>query len=661
MSRQPGWVLRGRCPGWALLAAFSIWPLLGLSFLPLAAGAQGFSPGAGVCLTAGGTAGGSGFQAVSSVGQPLLGVATAGSWTFWAGILSPPSPTVVIEIVPVIPVAAREGEPAAIEYEVTANRPVTSVRLHYRQGGQTDYSYLPMTARGERTWAADVPGSSVNLRGLEHYLEVEAGGRTVDSPTDDPTANPYRLSVGVTGADGGGRLSTTARRYRMFSIPAVLVDGLPTAVLTDDLGQPDSSLWRCGRWNNAAEAYREVGLDSVDPFTPGRAYWLITAQPRRVTFSGATAFPLDSRGRAITLKPGWNQIGNPFAYEVQLADALIDDGSRIRSFEEAVANGLVEARPLHEYDGATYHADGTSLSPWTGYFVANLHDTDIDLVLPAREASAIAAPRLFAGHPLGEQPLVPSRVEMPDWLLTLHARSAGGVGAVEIGGAAEAAEGWDRWDRLQPPAAPRSGAVLRLYNPLMPARTQALQRDVRPLDGTGGGGTWMVQALASQAGIVQLTWQVPANLPAGYSARLVDLQRNTWIALASEGAYDVAFGHPGTASFRVAVGTAGWLDLQSGAANPAGAHFTASLVGSNPGQGALQVRLELDQAQHAVAQVFDVRGRLVRKLVDEEMGPGVHVLSWDGRSTEGEAASGLYFVRVTGGGNDRILRGVLIR
>jgi flagellar hook assembly protein FlgD len=48
--------------------------------------------------------------------------------------------------------------------------------------------------------------------------------------------------------------------------------------------------------------------------------------------------------------------------------------------------------------------------------------------------------------------------------------------------------------------------------------------------------------------------------------------------------------------------------------------------------------------------VYDVRGRLVRVLVDSERKPGRHTVVWDGRNGRGEMiASGIYFYTLRSG------------
>jgi hypothetical protein len=49
-------------------------------------------------------------------------------------------------------------------------------------------------------------------------------------------------------------------------------------------------------------------------------------------------------------------------------------------------------------------------------------------------------------------------------------------------------------------------------------------------------------------------------------------------------------------------------------------------------------------------EIFDVRGRLVKSLVDERKSPNNYQVIWDGRNGDGESvASGVYFYRLVAG------------
>jgi hypothetical protein len=60
--------------------------------------------------------------------------------------------------------------------------------------------------------------------------------------------------------------------------------------------------------------------------------------------------------------------------------------------------------------------------------------------------------------------------------------------------------------------------------------------------------------------------------------------------------------------------------------------------------------------------VYDLRGRLVRKLVDEDKPSGRHQVHWDGRGEQGEVvSSGVYLYRIDTGKFISTRKMVLIR
>lgn len=80
----------------------------------------------------------------------------------------------------------------------------------------------------------------------------------------------------------------------------------------------------------------------------------------------------------------------------------------------------------------------------------------------------------------------------------------------------------------------------------------------------------------------------------------------------------------------------------------------------NPFGASTTVRFTTDRAARVSVGVYDVRGRLVRALLDGDRSAGDHVTEWDGLAGGGSPApSGVYFVRVrhaTGTLVERVLR-----
>jgi flagellar hook assembly protein FlgD len=73
--------------------------------------------------------------------------------------------------------------------------------------------------------------------------------------------------------------------------------------------------------------------------------------------------------------------------------------------------------------------------------------------------------------------------------------------------------------------------------------------------------------------------------------------------------------------------------------------------------------LSIERELEVSAQIYDVTGRLVKTLHEEQMvQPGSHSLSWDGTtSLGGRAASGVYLLKLRAGEAQFVERVVLIR
>lgn len=92
----------------------------------------------------------------------------------------------------------------------------------------------------------------------------------------------------------------------------------------------------------------------------------------------------------------------------------------------------------------------------------------------------------------------------------------------------------------------------------------------------------------------------------------------------------------------------------------AGAYLGAAAP--NPARDGTSVAYRLPQSQGVRITVHDVRGRLVRTLVDGDAGVGEHVALWDGTQDGGtRAPAGLYFITMRTGSATSTQRVVLAR
>ncbi len=73
----------------------------------------------------------------------------------------------------------------------------------------------------------------------------------------------------------------------------------------------------------------------------------------------------------------------------------------------------------------------------------------------------------------------------------------------------------------------------------------------------------------------------------------------------------------------------------------------ALVLAPNPFRGAAEITLSLKQDAHVRLDVYDVAGRLVRRVTDEPLPAGVLTRRWDSRDASGRMVpSGIYFVRL---------------
>jgi len=89
------------------------------------------------------------------------------------------------------------------------------------------------------------------------------------------------------------------------------------------------------------------------------------------------------------------------------------------------------------------------------------------------------------------------------------------------------------------------------------------------------------------------------------------------------------------------------------AANPAPAQGGSRLgsVFPNPCNPRAQIEFTTGRGGPVQLAVYDLRGRLIRGLLNEPVGPGVFVVEWDGTTDSGrEVGSGVYLLQLKADG-----------
>lgn len=79
--------------------------------------------------------------------------------------------------------------------------------------------------------------------------------------------------------------------------------------------------------------------------------------------------------------------------------------------------------------------------------------------------------------------------------------------------------------------------------------------------------------------------------------------------------------------------------------------FTLFQNHPNPFNPETEIRYRMSRQERIRISVHDLRGRLVKILVDQVQAPGIHTVSWNGTDRSGrDVSTGIYFYSIRSGG-----------
>ena len=82
----------------------------------------------------------------------------------------------------------------------------------------------------------------------------------------------------------------------------------------------------------------------------------------------------------------------------------------------------------------------------------------------------------------------------------------------------------------------------------------------------------------------------------------------------------------------------------------------------NPFNPSTTVSFDIPASGPVRVDIYDTRGRLVRRLLDTSLGAGRHQVVWDGRDTAGrQLASGVYLMQLRSRMHQQIRKVTLLR
>lgn len=82
----------------------------------------------------------------------------------------------------------------------------------------------------------------------------------------------------------------------------------------------------------------------------------------------------------------------------------------------------------------------------------------------------------------------------------------------------------------------------------------------------------------------------------------------------------------------------------------------------NPFNPSTKIAFELPKASHVTLTIYDVLGREVTEIADQDYAAGYNVITWNGLNGNGEqASSGVYFYRITAGSWSKVMKMMMLK
>ncbi len=359
-------------------------------------------------------------------------------------VVNPLQANVILDTTPPVisfpisnPTSITEGNTPLFNATVTDNVSVNSVTFFYRGISQLNFKSVAMNSGTSNNYSVQIQSDWYDSLGLEYYVQAIDQNNNTSARGSSFFARLIKPSITLPSLPTGTGLAD----YRIVSFPYLLPVNNDVTTVYSNVPWNDNT--KAGLWwwnpsaNNGLGGYDQYGKSpTLRTIDPGKGYWVITSSPVTPQLTNVPA-PNYNKDKLyqMNLKPGWNQIGNPYPISVSWDEVI--------AYNEARGSGAFGK--LNIYDGQTIkEATGnTLLKAFQGGFVKNLTSSDITLQIP------------MPGQAKGGRKATSenSDITQEDWRLFLHIQQ-GGI-KNELGGFGmhpKATIGEDPFDNFNIPA-----------------------------------------------------------------------------------------------------------------------------------------------------------------------------------------------------------------
>jgi methionine-rich copper-binding protein CopC len=520
---------------------------------------------------------------------------------------------------------------ASVEIAANVNKvPAgTQAELVYRSITQSNWNRKEVISNTQR-FATTLALNQFDEVGMEYYFEFTVPG------SKNIVSDPGFTYINYTGSGlpiSDMKFGATVENYQIISIPLNLKDKSILSTLEDNLGSYNDTQWRMFTLQNGIMAEYRRGFTGMEP---GQGYWLIVRNNRTLnTGEGSTLKVYQDSPFTIQLKKGWNQIGNPYNFNVAWSD--------VRAYNKNPA-GLGNLKVFENGFG-----NSETLKKFRGAFVFAANDMTISI--PVLKNNNVNT--RIAAAPKSNEPYAHSEWEVNFRLQSKNlSYQLGGLGMNEA-----AHEGKDDLDEI---TVPRLDQFLEMNFQHPEYFAPKFTRDIVAV---AENYTWEFTVEASaEAQTVTMDWTnyLPHGLPSGKKLILYDRQTNQLIDLLTQ--YTYSFTLQENATFQVYYGSDDYIRQHL---KPTFTELGNAFPSPFTEQTLIPFFLAGEENASVHLYLIDAMGRIITTLADGDYQPGAYQVTWNGTNTNGNRVpAGVYLYRmeiITATGKQAFVKKLVIR
>ncbi|MFZ6010093.1 MAG: hypothetical protein ACOYXT_07055 [Bacteroidota bacterium] len=549
----------------------------------------------------------------SEEGVTLKSGLLAGSLFFLTGNL-PPEITFDSTLFTLLNKESKELKVTIIDRDGLATK-----EFHYRPIANSSFLVAPMTAVNgvQDQYKVTIDPSWIDDMGMEYFITAKDGtDKTSRYPGGSTYMHGFAAITSVSLPSTAYKVYNSGDQkshYRMIAIPYNLTGHANISEQFNEVENYSKAKYRLATYDNATGNWLEFP-DNLGEFKRGLGYWFLTREAVNFTFTDVKT-PEEFRSKLfeITLKPGWNQVGNPYPEPINWED--------VRAYNNDAAINAIKI-----YTDGAYN-DGNLLNPFEGGFVKLQGTSSKTIKIPfqGQTSGGRKHSHEFSGDLASEKWMV--RLKLDDGVMSTS------IAAIGMHPQASADE--DRFDDFYPPRF-LDYAEVKFTNP--ENSIEGLAKDFVPSQGKY---MWDF-TIEATAPVLNLQWDnaemgnnaIDLLLYDVANARLINMREVNECVVLNGSHYKIYYGEHIVADIKPD-------------RTVAGKPFP------NPwsGQSDVSIPFGLPMSQHRFdvrVQILDARGNIVRELVNDRLPSGFYETRWNGADGHGEiCSSGLYFYRLS--------------